>query len=139
MPQASNKSCDFCHIIQNNPNTIFENDQFAVLLDIAPISLGHAMICPKKHFTDFHEVSNEFIGEMMSLAKRYILLLQKLFPAKGYSMMLNGGAFNDLAHCHVHVFPRNSKEEFQWTYDERMLSTDATRFSVLKNIIEGYI
>lgn len=133
------KSCDFCNILKANKNTIFENSQFVVLFDIDPISLGHVLICPKNHYTDFHEMPDELVKEMMVLAKKYIKLLQKLFINRGYSLMLNAGLFNDLKHCHLHVFSRNSKEEFQWVFDQEKLSKDATQFEVLKKLVEGHL
>ena len=35
---------------------IFENDDIVALLDTDPISLVPSSICPKTHFTDFHEL-----------------------------------------------------------------------------------
>ncbi len=131
-------SNDFHLGLVNNKNTIFENEHFVVVLDIDPISLGHVLICPKQPYQEFHEMPDVLVAEMMLLAKRYIRILQQLFSPKGYSMMLNAGEFNDLKHCHLHIFPRNSITEFQWTYDESILSKDATRFEVLKQLIKGH-
>lgn len=133
------ESCDFCDVLKGNENTIFEDKDLMILLDIDPIALGHVILCPKKHYTDFHDMPDDLIQKMNLLAKKYILALQNIFPAKGYSMMLNAGAFNDLKHCHLHIFPRNAKEEFQWLYSEEKLPEDAARFEVLKQLIAGYI
>ena len=99
--------------------------------------MGHVIICPKDFYQDFHEVPNDIIQEMMDIAKRYILFLEKVFDNKGYSIMLNGGKFNDLKHCHLHVFPRKSTKEFQWVYDEESLPDDAKRFDVIKKLFQG--
>lgn len=131
-------SCDFCGVLKENSNTIFENDDIVALLDIDPISIGHIIICPKAHFSDFHELPDHLIGKMMALAKAYIRVLSKLFNIKGYSMMINGGEFNDLKHVHIHVFPRNSREEFQWVYGEQV-PEDAMRFDVIKKLLEGHL
>ncbi|MCB0550555.1 MAG: GNAT family N-acetyltransferase [Phaeodactylibacter sp.] len=136
--KAESAPCDFCGIIKGNDNTIFENDDIVALLDTDPISLGHIIICPKAHFTDFHELPDLLLGKMMALAKAYIRVLNKLFSIRGYSMMANGGEFNDLKHVHIHVFPRNSKEEFQWVYSDHV-PEDATRFDVVKKLLEGHL
>lgn len=34
----------------------------------------------------------------------------------GYSIMQNGGEFNDAGHCHMHIFPRYAGDGFGWTY-----------------------
>lgn len=129
-------SCKFCSRLSNNPNTIFEDNEVIILLDIDPISLSHVIICPKQHDTDFHEMPDKLIERLMIMAKKYIQLSQRIFTESGYSMMLNGGDYNDLKHCHLHIIPRRSKEEFQWTYSEENLSKDATRFEILKKYID---
>ncbi len=48
-------------------------------------------------------------------------------------MMQNGGAFNDVGHFHLHIFPRFSKEEFGWTYAEEVESA-AIEYEVLKEL-----
>jgi len=133
----STSKCEFCCILKDNPNTIFENDLIVVLLDIDPISLGHVIICPKNHYSDFHELPNNVMNEMMKLAKKYTKVLQDTFLINGYSMMLNAGKFNDLNHCHLHVFPRKSKKEFQWIYSEENIAEDAKRFDVLRKLLKG--
>ena len=134
---TSASQSDFRAILKENKNTIFENDFIIILLDIDPISLGHVIICPKDHYRDFHGLPDQVMYEMMKWAKKYIKLLEKVFENEGYSMMLNAGSFNDLNHCHLHIFPRKSAKEFQWTYDEENLPEDATRFDVLKKLFEG--
>ncbi|MCB0613405.1 MAG: GNAT family N-acetyltransferase [Lewinellaceae bacterium] len=131
-------SCDFCDAIKENNNIVFESDEVVALLDIDPISIGHIIICPKAHFTDFHELPDHLIGKIMSLAKEYIRVLSQLFNLRGYSMMANGGEFNDLKHVHIHVFPRNSKEEFQWVFSDKV-PEDAIRFDVIKNFLKGHM
>ncbi len=34
----------------------------------------------------------------------------------GYSIMQNGGEFNDVGHYHLHIFPRYVGDGFGWTY-----------------------
>lgn len=130
-------TCSFCKVIQNNKQRIYEDEHFAVLLDIDPIAIGHVLICPKEHYTDFHELPDELARGLISLAKQYLGVMQKLFAPQGYSMMLNAGAFNDLKHCHLHLFPRTSAEAFAWTYNEDKLHPDAANFAVLKQLIQG--
>lgn len=137
--RQKNNFCDFCEKLKNSQNTVFETPELIVMLDIDPISLGHVLICPKSHYDDFHEMPDELIQEMMTMAKRYINSLNKLFQIRGYSMMLNAGEFNDIHHCHLHVFPRYAREEFQWTFNEEHVSRDATRFQVLKKLLLGNI
>ncbi len=53
--------CIFCEIAAGEiPSaTIYEDDDFRVILDMGPATRGHALILPKKHFADVTEISEE--------------------------------------------------------------------------------
>lgn len=40
------------------------------------------------------------------------LLSKKIYNPNGYSIMQNGGKFNDVGHYHMHLFPRYIKDDF---------------------------
>lgn len=46
--------CIFCKIANGEipSSTIYEDDEFRVILDLGPASRGHALILPKEHFKD---------------------------------------------------------------------------------------
>lgn len=48
------ENCIFCKIIAGEipSNTIYEDDEFKVVLDVSPASKGHALILPKNHYAD---------------------------------------------------------------------------------------
>ena len=43
--------------------------------------------------------------------------------------MQNGGAFNDIGHYHLHIFPRYENEGFGWTYghDRKKVNVEIAR------------
>ena len=47
-------NCIFCKIANGEiPSaTVYEDDDFRVILDMGPASKGHALILPKEHFAD---------------------------------------------------------------------------------------
>ena len=51
------ENCIFCKIIAGEipSNTIYEDDEFKVVLDVSPASKGHALILPKNHYADLYE------------------------------------------------------------------------------------
>ncbi len=123
--------------LEDNKYTLFENEKIVVLLDYDPISIGHVIICSRAHYSDFHLLPEDVLIEMTLFAQRYVKCFEKIFGAPGYSLMLNGGAYNDINHCHLHVFPRLSREAFQWTYNDEQVGEDAHRFEVIKKLLEG--
>ena len=55
-------NCIFCKIAAGDiPSaTLYEDDDFRVILDIEPASKGHALILPKEHYANLFEMPDEF-------------------------------------------------------------------------------
>ncbi|MGO1368817.1 MAG: HIT family protein [Senegalia sp. (in: firmicutes)] len=111
------RDCIFCKIIEGEikSNIIYEDELVVVFLDIDPINKGHLLIVPKNHKLDLDELSIEESTRIMDISKIMVKLLKKEFNLDGYSIMQNGGEFNDIGHFHLHVFPRYKNDGFGWT------------------------
>lgn len=109
--------CEFCLIAKHqiDVNIVFENENIIAFLDIAPINEGHILIIPKMHFMDVDEMPDELLYEIMKLSKRIVHSIKKVYKPDGYSIMQNGGKFNDIGHYHMHIFPRYDNDGFGWT------------------------
>ncbi|MCB0666013.1 MAG: GNAT family N-acetyltransferase [Saprospiraceae bacterium] len=136
--KSQSTDCTFCKTLIDHPHTLFENENIIAILDADPITVAHIIICPKNHITDFHLLPDEILLEIMQLAKKYVKALNKIFQPKGYSMMINGGKYNDIKHMHLHIFPRFSQKDFRWVYNEH-LPKEASKFEVVKKLLEGHL
>ena len=58
--------CIFCKIIKEEiPSyTIYEDEIVKVFLDIEPMSPGHMLIIPKKHYQDLYDIDIETLNEI---------------------------------------------------------------------------
>jgi len=56
---------------------------------------------------------------MMILSKRIVKVIKEKYSPDGYSIMQNGGEFNDIGHYHMHVFPRYKGDGFGWTFSDK--------------------
>ena len=58
-------NCIFCKLASGEiqANTIYEDEQFRVILDAAPASKGHALILPKEHYANLYEIDEEVAGK----------------------------------------------------------------------------
>ena len=110
------EECLFCKIANKivPAEVIFENDSIISFLDIDPINEGHILIIPKKHFLDLENIDNETLFEILVLSKKMIKILKIEFSPDGYTIMQNGGCFNDIGHFHLHIFPRYKHDGFSW-------------------------
>ena len=111
------KDCIFCKISAGEipSNTIYEDEEFRVILDLAPASKGHALIIPKEHAADIYEIEEELAGRAMKLAKRMEVHMTEVLGCEGFNILQNNHevAGQTVFHFHMHLIPRyrNAKNE----------------------------
>lgn len=110
--------CIFCKIVKGElpANLLYEDDLIMCFLTIEPINEGHVLIIPKNHYLDTDEIPTEVVSSMMVLSKKIVKVIKEKYSPDGYSIMQNGGEFNDIGHYHMHVFPRYKGDGFGWTF-----------------------
>lgn len=119
-------------IIPPPENILYEDDDAQVILSFDPISLGHVVIVPIEDYKDIDELPKKILDKIMWLAQCYVKLLKVTYHPKGYSIMQNGGDWNDTGQFHLHVFPRYNKEDFGWTYTDDV-PTEAEDYPTLQS------
>lgn len=88
--------------------TLYEDEDFRVILDANPASKGHALIIPKEHYADLYELDDSVAGKAMILAKKMIAKLTDILGCDGYNIVQNNGecAGQTVFHYHLHMIPR---------------------------------
>ena len=109
-------TCIFCSIIQKDrpSHILYEDEKVICILDKYPISKGHFLVIPKKHFEEFYEVDDETLASVMKVAKNIGYKVAQLYNADGMTFMQNDGVFKDVPHYHLHGFPRFKSDGFEW-------------------------
>ncbi len=106
----SGENCIFCKIANGEiPSaTLYEDEDFRVILDLGPASKGHALILPKKHYPDLYALPDELAAKAMVLAKKMITKLAGALGCEGYNVVQNNGALagQTVFHFHIHLIPR---------------------------------
>ena len=108
--------CIFCHKEKLVTDIVYEDNLVMAFMDMEPINEGHVLLVPKEHYLDVDEIPDEILSHLMRVSKKIVSALKKIYPLDGYSIMQNGGAFNDVGHYHLHIFPRYEGDGFGWTY-----------------------
>ena len=119
-------------IIPPPENILYDDGEVQVILAFDPISIGHVVIVPVRDYKDLDELPVPALTRIMELAQAYVKVLKEIFHPPGYSIMQNGGAFNDTGQFHLHVFPRFDEATFSWTYTDEV-PNEATQYRTLQN------
>lgn len=102
--------CIFCKIANGEipSGTLYEDEKFRVILDLSPISKGHALILPKNHAESLYELSDETASEAIVLAKKMALRMREKLGCSGLNLVQNNGtaAGQTVMHFHLHIIPR---------------------------------
>ena len=103
-------NCVFCKILDGVIPSVklYEDEDFAIILDIGPATFGHALVLPKNHYANLYEMPDELLGKVMSLAKVWGEKLVKALGADGLNLVQNNGlaAGQTVFHYHLHLIPR---------------------------------
>lgn len=104
------KDCIFCKIANGEipSSTIYEDEQFRVILDLGPASKGHALILPKEHFKDVCGLDEKVAAKILPLGAKLGAAMKKSLGCAGFNLVQNNGeaAGQTVFHFHMHVIPR---------------------------------
>ena len=103
-------NCIFCKLANGiiPTNMIYEDDDFAVILDSAPATKGHALILPKEHSANIYELPDETASKIFVLAKAQAAKMTEALECDGFNVVQNNGevAGQTVFHFHMHLIPR---------------------------------
>ena len=107
------KDCIFCKIIAGEipSKKVYEDDKVLVIMDIDPKADGHTLVIPKKHVTDFTEMSDEDVLMVNGIAKKVGLKIVDRLKARGITFAVNYGDSQAVKHYHLHLLPNYTIEE----------------------------
>ena len=109
------ENCIFCKIANGEipAATLYEDDDFKVILDLGPASKGHALILPKGHYANLYELDDEVAQKVLVLAKKIITRMTEVLGCDGYNLVQNNGeaAGQTVPHFHLHLIPRYKNDE----------------------------
>lgn len=124
--------CIFCKIAAGEipSNTLYEDEDFRVILDIAPASKGHAIVLPKNHAADLFKLSEEDASKIFVVAKKVASAMNQVLGCDGFNIVQNNGkaAGQTVFHLHVHLIPRYVGDTVDIKWAPGTLMEDAEAF-----------
>ncbi|MCC8161649.1 MAG: HIT family protein [Lachnospiraceae bacterium] len=114
-------NCIFCKIANGEipSTTLYEDDDFRVILDMGPATRGHALLLPREHYANLFELDDALAGRALVTAKRVAARMKEALGADGFNLVQNNGeaAGQTVMHFHIHLIPRyeNDQAGILWT------------------------
>ena len=102
--------CIFCKIVRGEIplKKVYEDENFIGILDANPVTEGHTLIIPKKHFANILEMPSSLGNEFIEAVKKMALKIIDEKKAEGFNFGINTNkaAGQIVFHLHAHIIPR---------------------------------
>ena len=130
-------NCIFCKIANGEipAATLYEDENFRVILDLGPASKGHALILPKFHAANIYELPDEMAAKVMILEKKMATAMTEALKCDGFNIVQNNGecAGQTVFHFHMHLIPRYKGDNVGITWNPGEL-TDEDKEEILSKV-----
>lgn len=132
-------NCIFCKIANGEipSTTLYEDEDFRVILDLGPATRGHALLLPKNHFANLFELDDETAQKAILVAKEMAGKMKAALGADGFNLVQNNGeaAGQTVFHFHMHLIPRyeNDNAGILWEPGE----TTPEDMAEVKRLVDG--
>ena len=119
-------NCIFCKLANGEipTNTVYEDEDFRVILDASPATKGHSLILPKEHYANLYEIDEEVAAKAKKKKKKLAVHMKETLHCDGVNILQNNEetAGQTVFHFHMHVVPRykdaRNDDILQWTHEE---------------------
>ncbi len=109
------EDCVFCKIVSGKLPSykVYEDERHIAFLDINPFSVGHTLVCPRRHGETLWDMDEHEIAEIFKVASKVSMGVVAATNADGFRIMQNNGeaANQAVAHIHVHVIPHKMEDK----------------------------
>lgn len=130
-------NCIFCKLANGEipTATLYEDEDFRVILDASPAAKGHALILPKQHYANLYELDDSVASKVLVLAKKMITKMTDILGCDGYNIVQNNGeaAGQTVFHFHMHLIPRYKEDGVGITWTPGSL-TDEVKEEILSKV-----
>ncbi|KAI5679911.1 hypothetical protein M9H77_01138 [Catharanthus roseus] len=106
--------CVFCKIVRGQAPAlkVYEDDVCLCILDSNPLSHGHSLIIPKRHFSTLEETPPAIVAAMCSKVPLISKAVMEATGSDSFNLLVNNGAAAGqvIFHTHVHIIPRKASD-----------------------------
>ena len=102
-----NNPCLFCN--SKISGIAHENDLAYASYDTYPVSNHHCLIIPKRHLSDYFELTNDELvacNDLIKIIKQEVKSKDKTIVAFNIGTNIGRVSGQSIMHCHIHLIPR---------------------------------
>jgi diadenosine tetraphosphate (Ap4A) HIT family hydrolase len=105
------EDCPFCQVAAER--AVAESALTLTMRDAFPVSPGHTLVIPKRHFAGLFEATADEIAEIWQALRLAAADLSAKYGPDGLNVGVNVGAAagQTVMHLHVHLIPRYSGDQ----------------------------
>ncbi len=89
-----------------------EDDRYICILDVNPISKGHALVVPKREVDHVFDLEGEELAGIMPFAKTVARKIKAVVPCTRIGISVIG---LEVPHAHIHLLPIDSLGDMDFT------------------------
>ena len=101
--------CLFCKIVEGKipARKITETEKSLAFLDAFPLTKGHTLVIPKKHYVKIQEMSKEDNADLFEIVRIMTEKIEQIAPSSLIAIHNGKESGQEVPHVHVHIIPRN--------------------------------
>ncbi|NHU84538.1 HIT family protein [Kocuria sp. JC486] len=90
---------------------VWQDERCVAFLSIAPLAQGHTLVVPREEVDHWLDLEPELAAHLMKVSQVIGQAQDQVWSPKRVGQMIQGF---EVPHCHIHVWPTNSIEEFDF-------------------------
>ena len=105
--------CIFCKIANKEipSRIIMETENSIAFLDAFPVSLGHTLVIPKRHYGKVQDMTDLDNTDLFNTVYQVISKVDKLTGATLVAVHNGKDSGQEIPHVHVHLIPRELSDQ----------------------------
>ncbi len=102
--------CIFCKIVDGKipARKIIETEKSLAFLDAFPLTKGHTLVIPKKHYTKIHEMNVDDNTDLFNTVRILAGRMEHLSTSSLVAIHNGKESGQEVPHVHVHIIPRHA-------------------------------
>jgi histidine triad (HIT) family protein len=141
-PDDAPEDCPFCRIAQGDDpaEIVAEGGEWLAFSPLDPATVGHTLVIPRAHATDFWQVDRALAAELARAAHAVGLAIDRALDPPGMNLITSAGeiAEQTVFHVHLHLVPRWDGDEFGRIWPSRGRVSPSQRSESARLIRRAY-